>query len=80
MGINFFKATTDVGLTMTRGRPKSFDKEYVTKFTKYQQLAGFVGYELGDITALGAYRYMCDTAPPPQEAEPDADVDVDDKD
>jgi len=65
-GINYFKATTDTGITMTRGQPKSFDKEYVAEFQKYQPLAGFVGYELNGITALGFYRYMCDVAPPPE--------------
>ena len=38
------------------------------KFTKYQQIAGFVGYELGRITALGAWRYMCDLSPIPEKA------------
>ena len=74
-GINFFKATTDIGEILTRGQPKSFDKEYVTEFTKYEQIAGFVGYTFGDITALGAYRYMCDSAPPtPIEPTDDADI------
>ena len=49
---------------MTKGQPKSLDKEYVTEFTKNEQIAGFVGYDYGYITALGAYRYMCDSNPP----------------
>lgn len=47
----------------------------MTEFTKYEQIAGFVGYELGDITAVGAYRYKCDSAPPPEPTDPKDDQD-----
>ena len=66
-GINFFKATTSLEVNIQRGQPKSFDKEYIAEFQQYQPLAGFVGYELEAITALGFYRYMCDAPPKPVE-------------
>ena len=57
---------------MTRGQSTSFDKAYTLEFTEWQQIAGFVGYELGKITALGVWRYICDTPPPL--VEPDTEV------
>ena len=45
------------------------------EFTKYQQAVAFVGYELGGVTALGAYRYLCDSPPPPEPEEEENDDD-----
>jgi len=58
---------------LQRGQPKPRDTDYVIEFSKYEQIAGFVGYELGDITALGFYRYMCDSAPPPEPVDKDTE-------
>ena len=59
-----FAATSDKSLNFEIGQPKSLDKEYIAEFSSYQPLAGFVGYQLDGITALGFYRYMCNTPPP----------------
>jgi len=56
--------TTDKGINFERGQPKTFDQEFVSYFDKYVPLAGFVGYQIDGITALGYYRYMCDAPPP----------------
>ena len=63
-GINYFNLKLSDGREKSRGQPTQLDKEFVSEFTEHQRIAGFVGYKKRGITALGAYRYMCDEPPP----------------
>lgn len=79
-GINYFSLRLSNGTEESRGQPSSLDKEFLSEFTEHQRIAGFVGYKKGGITALGAYRYMCNEPPPtdptdPQEDDPETDDD-----
>ena len=68
-GINYISITKNNGWKVTRGQPTARDKEFVSEFSSYLSIAGFVGYEKGVITALGAYRYMCNEPPKKEEEE-----------
>ena len=78
-GINFFTIKLSDGREEQRGQPTQLDKEYVSNFTEYQRVAGFVGYKKGDITALGSYRYMCDEPPPVEPTDPVDEDDTEDE-
>ena len=62
-GLTFLKASTAAGVTFERGNPTDSDDSFEIEFDRYEPLAGFVGYELEGITAIGFYRYMCAERP-----------------
>ena len=74
------KASTEKGDNFERGAyDKLTDELYEVEFLKYEQLAGFVGYEDTQITGIGFYKYMCASRPegvgPNGEVEPIVDTD-----